>query len=539
VTAGGFVGWPGEFERRYVEAGYWGRRTLGQLPRDWARRSPEATAIVAGELRLSYRELDTRIDAMATGLLGRGIGPGDTVVLQLPNVAEFVVVFFALVRLGAVPLLTLPAHRRAEIGHVAGLTGAVAYVIAQRHEGFDYRVLAEQVRADVPSLRTVFVHGDPGPFESLADVPVPADAPVADAGRPESLALLLMSGGTTGRPKLIPRTHRDYVYNAEACAEVVGLTAEDVYLAVLPIGHNLPWACPGVVGTLAAGGTVVLAPAPSADEAFPLVEREGVTFSAVVPPLARLWIERAAGTRHDLSSLRHLMIGGARCDAALAASVGPGLGARVIQSLGMAEGLLTHTRPEDADEILVHTQGRPLCPDDEIRVLDPDGRPVGAGEVGELWTRGPYTLRGYYRAPEYNRIAFDADGFYRTGDLVRELPSGHLVVEGRVKEVINRGGENVSEPELEEELLRHPDVVEAAVFGLPDDDLGEIVCAALVLAPAAERPPKLKEVTAFLRERGLARFKHPDRLWIVDRLPLTGVGKVDKRALADAAAQRA
>lgn len=532
----GFVGWPAEFEQRYVAAGYWGRRTLGGLPREWARRSPEATALVCGQRRIGYRELDQRVDGMATGLLRHGIRPGEAVVLQLPNIAEFVVLFFALVRIGAVPVLTLPAHRRAEVAHVAEVSGAVALVVADRHEGFDHRELAEQVCADVPSLRSVLVHGDPGRFTALADLPAEPDGPMADAGRPDGLALLLMSGGTTGRPKLIPRTHRDYVYNAEATAEVCGLSSDDVYLAVLPIGHNLPWACPGVLGTLATGGTVVLAPTPSPDVAFALVDRERVTFTAVVPPLARLWVEQAGRSdrhrAHDLSSLRRMMIGGARCDAALAASVPPALGARVIQSLGMAEGLLTHTRPEDPDEIVETTQGRPLSPADEIRVLDPDGRPVPEGEVGELWTRGPYTIRGYYRAPEYNRLAFDAEGFYRTGDLVRALPSGHLVVEGRAKEVINRGGENVSETELEEELLAHPDVAEAAVFGVPDPELGEIVCAALVVGPAAGRPPKLKELKAFLRERGLARFKHPDLLRIVDRMPLTGVGKVDKRALA-------
>lgn len=535
TTLTDLVPWPAELEQRYVEAGYWGTRTLGDLPREWARRSPADVALVCRDRRITYAELDQRIDAMATGLGQQRIESGDAVLVQLPNAAEFAVVFFALVRLGAIPVMLLPAHRQAEIEHVATVSEAVAYIVADRHEGSDYRDLAGRLQENVASIRDVFVLGDPGPFTSLDDVPVPDAAPVPDAGSPEQLALLLMSGGTTGRPKLIPRTHRDYVYNAEATAAVCELTSDDVYLAALPIGHNLPWACPGVLGTLSVGGTVVLAPAPSPDIAFSLIERERVTFSAVVPPLARLWSEYAQVGQQDLSSLRQLMIGGARCDAQLAASIGPSLSARVIQSFGMAEGLLTHTRPEDPDDLLFTTQGRPLSPADEIRVLDPDGAPVSPGEVGELWTRGPYTIRGYFRAPEHNRIAFDQEGFYRTGDLVRELPTGHLMVEGRVKEVINRGGENVSETELEEELLHHPDIAEVAVFGLPDADLGEIVCAALVLAPSAERAPALKDLRAFLRERGLARFKYPDRLQVRDQLPLTGVGKVDKRSLASGA----
>ncbi|MGH4024509.1 MAG: (2,3-dihydroxybenzoyl)adenylate synthase [Pseudonocardiaceae bacterium] len=537
----GFVPWPAEFERRYVEAGYWRSEVLGELLRDWAARSPGATAVVAGQRRLSYAELDECADAMAAGLRAHGIRAGEHVVVQLPNVAEFVIVLFGLIRLGAIPALTLPAHRRTEITHVASVCEAVAYVIPDVHEGFDYRPLAEQLGAEVPTLRSVFVLGDPGPFVSLAEVAAPRAAGQAPTPEPGStatadqVALLLMSGGTTGKPKLIPRTHRDYAYNARAAATVCELTSSDVYLVCLPIAHNLPLACPGVLGTLTVGGTVVLAPAPSAEVAFELIERERVTMAGVVPPLARLWVEhsvRNGGDRAaDLSSLRLLMIGGAKLDVGLAEQIQPSLCARLLQSLGMAEGLLTYTRPEDPDELVLTTQGRPLSPADEIRIVDPEGHPVAPGEVGELWTRGPYTLRGYYRAPEYNRIAFSADGFYRTGDLVRALPTGHLVVTGRVKEVINRGGENVSATELEEELLAHPDIAAAAVLPLAAEDVGEIVCAAIVVADVAPRPPKLKEIRAYLRERGLARFKYPDRLLVVDDLPLTGVGKVDKKAL--------
>lgn len=526
------VRWPAEFERRYIEEGYWGTRTLGSLPSEWANRSPDATAIVDPRRRLTYASLNREVDEMAAGFRARGIGTGDTVLLQLPNSAEFVVVFFAIVRLGAVPILLLPAHRRAEIEHVAALAEAVAYIVADRHEGHDNRVLAGQLMDSTPSLREVFIFGDAGQFTSLEDVPVPSPATVTDPGRPENLALLLLSGGTTGKPKLIPRTHRDYIYNLEATAEVCELTAADVYLAVLPIGHNLPWACPGVLGTLSAGGAVVLPSSPSPDATFALIEREGVTITSMVPSLARLWLEQVPGLAHDLSSLRQVMIGGARCDEALVTSIMNGLNVRVIQSLGMAEGLLTHTRPEDPVEIVRTTQGRPLSPADEILVLDTDGDPVPPGETGELWARGPYTIRGYYRAPDYNRTAFDENGFYRTGDLVKQLPSGHLVVEGRIKEVVNRGGENVSEKELEEELAQHPDIADVAVFGIPDADLGEIVGAAIVTDPTATGRPSVRELRVFLRERGLARFKYPDRLGFLDALPLTGVGKVDKRALA-------
>jgi 2,3-dihydroxybenzoate-AMP ligase len=526
----GFTPWPADAAARYREAGYWRGETLGDLLRTWATRSAAATAVVDGETRLSYSQLDRLADERAAGLAALGIGMGDRLVVQLPNTAEFVVLLFALARIGAVPVMALPAHRRAEIEHLARLSEAVGYVVADTHQGFDHRALAAEIVELVPTVRHVLVEGDPGPFTALASVtaPTPAESMVVD---PAGIAVLLVSGGTTGRPKLIPRTHNDYAFNARASAELCALTAEDRYLVSLPVAHNFPLACPGILGTLDTGGTVVLCRAPSSDVALPLIERERITVTALVPPLARLWVEAAPFAGSDTSSLRLLQVGGARLDAGLAGRIPDTLGAQVQQVFGMAEGLLNYTRLDDPLELIQTTQGRPLCADDEIRVVDADGHDVDAGEAGELLTRGPYTLRGYYRVPEYNTTAFSPDGWFRTGDVVRALPSGHLVVEGRVKDVINRGGENVSAGELEEHLLGHPGVATAAVVGLPDETLGEIVCA--VVVPGPDGPPKLKTLKAFLGEQGLARFKHPDRLVIVDELPLTALGKINKREVVE------
>ncbi|MGH4010792.1 MAG: (2,3-dihydroxybenzoyl)adenylate synthase [Pseudonocardiaceae bacterium] len=527
VSLTGVEPWPAEFARRYREEGYWRGESLGALLREWAGRFAEATAVVCGDERLSYAELDRRADVQAAGLRRLGITSGDRLVVQLPNIGEFVVLLFALARCGAVPVLALPAHRRTEIEHLAALSRAVGYVIADLHGGFDYRELAAEITAAVSSVRHVLVVGDPGRFTALDSVradPVP-QPPVNPAG----VAVLLISGGTTGKPKLIPRTHDDYAYNARASAQVCDLSARDVYLVCLPIAHNFPLACPGLLGTLGAGGTVVMAPAPSPDVTFGLIKRERVTVTALVPPLTRLWVEATEWEPGDLSSLRLLQVGGAKLNAQLARRVGPALGCRLQQVFGMAEGLLNYTRLDDPDELVMTTQGRPLSSADEVRIVDQDGTELAPGEVGELWTRGPYTLRGYYRVPEYNATAFTPSGFFKTGDLVRQLPTGHLVVEGRVKEVINRGGENISASELEEILLGHPGIVAVAVVGLPDERVGELVCAVIVARPAGT--PKLKELKAYLHERGLARFKQPDKLVVVDELPVTAVGKVSRREL--------
>ncbi|MFE3222289.1 (2,3-dihydroxybenzoyl)adenylate synthase [Nocardia sp. NPDC059228] len=522
----GFVPFPDDLAEQYRRAGYWAGRPLGELLRDAARQWPGRPALLGGT-EISYAALDLAADRMAHGFLALGIRPGDRVVLQLPNVPEFVPVLFGLLRAGIIPALTLPAHRRAEIEHLTRLSGAVAYVTADRLADFDYRTLAAEVSAHVPALRHVLVLGDPGPFTDLNSIPADGDSlPEVDAS---DIALMLVSGGTTGLPKLIARTHDDYAYNAKASAEVCELGPDDVYLATLPIAHNFPLACPGVLGTVATGGAMAFVTDPSPESAFAAIERHRVTVTAVVPPLAQLWCAAVEWEDADLSSLRLLQVGGAKLAEVNARDVVPALGVRLQQVFGMAEGLLNYTRAEDSDELVCTTQGRPLSPADEVRVVDEQGNDVEDGQEGELLTRGPYTLRGYYRAPEHNSRAFTPDGYYRSGDLVRRLPSGHLIVSGRIKDVINRGGENISCDELEEHLLAYPGVRHAAAVGLPDPALGEKVCVVLVTAGDLPSPAAVK---AFLTERGLATYKLPDVLRQADVLPVTAVGKIDKKALA-------
>lgn len=514
--------WPAEFAARYRAAGYWAGETFGEFLTDRAARYAGRIAVVDGDRRWTYRELDERATRLAVGLHASGVRAGDRVVVQLPNVAEFLEVVFGLFRLGALPVFALPAHRSSEIGHFCAHTGAVAYVIPDRHAGFDHRALA----GELPGERHVFVAGEPGPFTPLASVP--ADGPLPPGPTADQVAFLQLSGGSTGVPKLIPRTHDDYLYSVRASAEICGLTEDSVYLATLPVAHNYPLSSPGVLGALHVGATVVLAPAPSPDVVFPLVERERVTITGVVPPLALLWLDSPARERHDLSSLELLQVGGAKLAAEVADRIGPVLGCRVQQVFGMAEGLVNYTRDDDPPELVRISQGRPISPDDELRIVDQDGDEVPAGEPGHLLTRGPYTIRGYYRADEHNRVAFTEDGFYRTGDLVRLLPSGHLVIEGRVKDQINRGGEKVAAEEVENHLLAHPGVHDAAVVAMPDVHLGERTCAFVI---PRDDPPTPAGLRRFLRERGLAAFKIPDRVELVERFPHTGVGKTSKRDL--------
>jgi 2,3-dihydroxybenzoate-AMP ligase len=512
--------------------------TLDSVLRMQARRRPDHPALIVAGHATSYGELDHAADALAGRLTGLGVAAGDRIVVQLPNSAEFVVLIFALFRLGAIPVLALPVHRQNEIDHLCRITGAVAYAIPRRHAGFEFRSLAEAVRGRNPGLRHILISDSNTAADSrgsVGDTFVLSDGtgtPVGNAPPPKhraaDVAMLLLSGGTTGAPKLIPRTHRDYVYNIRESAAVCGFDEQSVYLAALPVAHNFALGCPGILGTFAVGGTVVLAPDADPAQAFELIERERVTVSALTPPLLALWLAEAAWTDADLSSLSLLQVGGARLHRAEAARVGPELSCRLQQVFGMAEGLLCFTREGDPEETVLSTQGRPLSAADELRVVGDDDQEVTPGDVGHLLVRGPYTVRNYYQAPEYDTTAFTPDGYYRTGDLVRITPTGHVVVEGRIKDVVNRGGEKVPAAEVEEHLAAHPLVAQAALVGLPDRLLGERTCAFVV---PTDRPPALSELTAFLRGLGLAAYKLPDRLEIVDELPRTGAGKVDKREL--------
>jgi len=525
-----FVPFPPDRAARYRAAGYWTGRTVDSMLSDAAQRWPTRGAVLDVAHRLNYAELDERAGRAATGLAELGIASGDRVLLQLPNGCEFAVALFALLRAGAIPVMCLPGHRAAELGHFATVSGATALLITDTAQGFDYRPMAQALLQDRPALRHVIVDGDPGPFVSWSQVCAhPSQRPARNPADPGSPALLLVSGGTTGLPKLIPRTHDDYVYNATASAEVCGLTGDDVYLVALPAAHNFPLACPGFLGAMAVGATTVFVNDPSPESAFSAIVRHGVTATALVPALANLWAQATEWEPETPTSLRLLQVGGAKLEADDARRIRETLTQGLQQVFGMAEGLLCYTRPGDPPELVDRTQGRPLSADDELRIVDDAGLPVPDDAEGELLVRGPYTINGYFRAESDNARSFDPDGFYRSGDLVRRRADGYLEVTGRVKDVIHRGGETVAAGDLEEHLRAHPAISSAAAVALPDPYLGEKICAAVVFAG---NPVTLTELNDYLDQRGVARHARPDVLTQMTALPTTAVGKIDKKAIA-------
>ena len=530
----GCVPWPEEYARRYRARGYWEGSSIPAVLADAVARRPDKVALVHGAERITYAELEERIERLARGFVQAGLKPLDRVVLQLHNVPEFVYAFFGLIRAGCIPVMALRAHRHTEVKYFLSASGAAGYVIPDVLRDFDYRAMAEEMRGACPGLKQVFVSGAPGRSQrSLKDLG--GENPSLPPLDPSEVALMLLSGGTTSLSKLIPRTHDDYVYNAKQCGRLAGFGEDTVLMLILPLGHNYNLASPGLMGALFHGGTVVLAPSGDAETVFPLIERERVTVVPAAVPLISAWLNSDVPRRHDLSSLRVVQNGGARLAPELRARLRERFACTPQEIYGTAEGLICMARLGGGDEQLLESSGIPVCEDDEIRVLGDDDREVPDGTPGELCVRGPYTIRGYYRTEEKNREAFTADGFYRMGDIVRKR-GRQVYTEGRRKDIINRGGEKISCDEIENYLFAHPKVKAATLVAMPDETFGEKACAFVIPKPGETLG--FGELIAFLKERRIASFKLPERLEIVPEFPLSPVGKILKRELRERIAMK-
>ncbi len=537
----GFTPWPPEFAQRYRSAGYWIDKTISEVMDESFARFESRTALVVDTgHRFTYGELGKRVHRLALHLNSLGLKVYDRLVLHMPNVAELVITYLAAIKAGVIPIMALAAHRETEIGYFVKLSEARALAITASFKGFDYQQMAAAVQAKNPTLENVLVAGgDPrtGYHSIDAFLADPIEERVSTAGLPrpdpDLPAAIILSGGTTGDPKLVPHTHNDYVYISRRNAEICEFDRDTITLIAIPQGHNFALATPGLQSVLFSGGCEVLSSDPSAGGMMGMIQKYGVTHCSAVPTIILGMLDHPKLSDYDLSSLKVILTGGAKLNPEIAIRIRPELGCEVQQVLGMAEGFLFWTRLGEPDEINLYTQGRPQSPADELRIVDPaTGADVPPGEMGEAWGRGPHTIRGYYRAPERNAVAFSPDGFYKTGDLVRLHPSGNVIYEGRIKDCINRGGEKISAEEIENHLLAHPKVANCACVAMPDPILGERTCAYVIPTPGEALT--LAELCEFLvNERKIAKFKLPERLELVDSFPVTAVGKLSKKMLRE------
>lgn len=535
----GFVPFPPDYARRYREKGYWQDKSLTQEFKVVFQKYAKRVAIIDGDRSYTYEEVDQASERLALNLLELGLEPLDRVVVQLPNVAEFVILYFALQKIGCIPIAALASHRYLEVSQFVALSGATACVSPDRQGEFDFQDMITRVRQQSPSLKHGIILGDARPgFHSLQDL---IDKAPAQSGperldaidiNPSNPAVFQLSGGTTGVPKLIPRTHNDYAYNSKIAAQTCRIDAHHVLLVILPIAHNLPLACPGIQGFMFQGAKVVLLASTRPQDVCKAIQDHGVTHIKVVPALLIRLLNDPAVGQFNLSSLKVIQSGGQRLQPEvrmLARKLIPS--AFIQENFGMGEGLLFFVRHDDPEDVRLETVGSPVCPDDEVRIVDEDGVDVPFGETGEMWCRGPYTLRGYFGVPEYNKNAFSPDGFYKSGDLMRQHPSGRYMVEGRRKDLINRGGEKISAEEIENLILSHPAVKDIACVPIPDPDMGERMCACALLHDGATL--NFDTLKTFLIDKEIAKYKLPERLEIMQEFPLSTFGKVSKKKLRE------
>jgi 2,3-dihydroxybenzoate-AMP ligase len=534
----GVVPFPPEFAQRYRDRGYWSDKSLADEFRVAFKRYADRVALIGGERTITYAELDRLSDNLALNLLDLGLKPQDRVVVQLPNVVEFVILYFGLQKIGCIPIAALASQRYAEISQFVKLSGAAACVIPDRSHDFDYAAMIDRIRAENPALTHAIILGSSRQgFVSLTElISKPAALPASRLSEikidPNDPAVFQLSGGTTGIPKLIPRTHNDYAYNSKLAAGVCAVREDSVALVVLPIAHNLPLACPGIQGFLFNGGEAVIGPSTKPEHMAELIQKHRVTHLKVVPSLLIRLLNSDVLAHYDLSSLKIIQSGGQSLlpqTRLLVKKLIPNV--FVQENFGMSEGLLMFVRLDDPPDVCLETVGRPISPDDEVRLLDDDGNEVQPGEVGELCCRGPYTLRGYFGVPGYNARVFTADGFYRSGDLMRQHPSGNYIVEGRKKDLINRGGEKISAEEIENLILSHPAVKNVACVPLPDDAMGERMCACVLVRDGAKL--SFDELKKFLLGKEIAKYKLPESLEILAEFPLSTFGKVSKKKLVE------
>jgi cyclohexanecarboxylate-CoA ligase len=523
--------------RSVASRGQWPDRLPIDDLDDVVGKSPGRTAFVGWnsalrrEVRLSYAELGDRVDKIAAGLLGLGIGKGDVVAFQLPNWWEFTALFYACNRIGAVANPLMPILRQRELRFMMGFSDAKIAIVPALWRGFDHLAMMRDIRADLPKRRHVFAVGSAGneSFErAFVDRPPLSAAEKQKLAtlrpQPDEVVELIYTSGTSGEPKAAMHTANTVLAPARCFVEDIPVTGNDVVFMGSPYAHQTGFLYGMLMPIMLATKTVAL-DIWSAIEAAPLIERERASFSMGSTPFLFDMVNLPEEPRARVSrTLRTWVCAGAPIPRVLVQRAKNEMDLDVLSCWGMTEnGGLTITRKSDPQEKVFTTDGRAL-PGSEVRVVDDSKRPVPADTVGHLQARGITHFVGYHKKPQLNSI--DEDGWFDTGDLARMDRDGYIRIVGRTKDVIIRGGENIPVAEVENLIYHHPKVAECAVVAMPDERLGERGCAFVVTK--ANTPLGLVELCQFLGEQGVAKQYWPERLELLSNMPRTPSGKIQK-----------
>ncbi|MBL8664161.1 MAG: acyl--CoA ligase, partial [Candidatus Odyssella sp.] len=522
-----------ERAREYVGRGWWRDDTITKWLARHAAERPDAPAVVHGARVLSWAQLADKVARLAHALHGAGVARGEVVAVQLPNVPEFLIAFFAIARLGAVMTTLHMPYRAAEIEALLGHSKAAAAIVLAESKEFRPAEAILAMRERLPHLNSVFAQGGkvPGAFvlQDMIEQSPPLDAEAVEPPVAADPFLLLYTSGTTAAPKGCPHNYHNLLSNARLGAPEHKITAADRVLSAAPFSHL--YALYSIHVSLAVGATMVLLPAFAPADLAAVIERDRPTALWSAP--AHFAALRAQGlvAKHDFSSLRMMIISGTSCPPDLARWVAAQLpGCAVTQLWGMTEtqGAL-YTRPGDPIELTATTTGR-ASPGTEVRVADADGRACPPGEEGELQVRGCLLFPGFFNNPAATDAAFAPGGWYRSGDLATMDAAGYVTITGRSKDVINRGGVKFNPRDVEDLLDGHPQILQSAIVPMPDPVLGERACAFATLRPGAAEPT-LEELCAYLLAKGIAKNKLPERLVVVPEMPLTPTRKIIKGRL--------
>jgi non-ribosomal peptide synthetase component E (peptide arylation enzyme) len=539
MSIDGMVPYGKEDAEKYERLRWWPGLTLGDLLDKAADIYPDKEAFVDGKSRLTFAEAREKTNRLALGLMDLGVAPQDRVLVQVPNWNEFVFAYFAVQKIGAIAVLLIDRYRQYEISRLIELTGATAWIVAEKYKKTDFLPIIEDVVKEAPQLKPVVLarsegHGHFPGMERLIRETRLDQASLSRLAEmrpdPNEVAHMGPTGGTTGLPKVVPRTHNSLICGMEYVARAWEMDIHDICLLAGPIGHDLTFTKAFCVSVFTLGKSVFLDSMDPRD-VCETIEKEKVTAVAWVPTLAKRLVDYESLKDYDLSSFRKMHCGGGSSLPELIQGVRETLGCVFFNAYGGTEGQSTITRSGDSLETILHTVGRPTCPYDTYRVVGPDGKSLPPGTAGELLIKGPGVFTGYYRAPDENSRAFTEEGFFRTGDVARIDERSYITLTGRIKEMINRGGESISATEIERLISGHPGVALVAVIPMPDPALGERVCA--YIQPKSDATLNFEEIISYLKQRKASVLQFPERIEFVDAMPLTKAEKVDKKFLRE------
>ena len=535
----GFEPYAPEDAALYNRRRWWLGLTWGDILDKAADLYPDKVGLVDDTHRFTLGQVRERTDRLAVGLMGLGIAPRDFVLVQIPNWHEYVFAFFALQKIGAIPVLLIARHGLAEIKHICSITHPVAWIGPCQYRNTDLLSILGDVRREAESLKTLISvrsGATPGviPLEGIMEeaLPTAADIQALDERRPDPMevSMILLTGGTTGLPKAVPRTHNDYIANVEYHSRAWEISMDDVLLTVAPVSHAQGMHN-GVGSAFFNFAKYVISDSTDPKDICRVIEREKVTAFPTVPAVVQRIVDMDDLKSFDLSSLRKIYSGGALSTPELVRSVYDRIGCKFVNAFGSSEGTAAMTRLGADLETICTTVGKKDCPYTRIKFLDQYEQEVEQGREGELCAKGPTIFSGYFKSAEDNKKTFTKDGFFKTGDLAKIDASGIITITGRIKETILRGGETISAVAIERLIASHPAVRGVAVIGMPDRALGERICAYVALNEGSSLT--FEALISHLRGKGASVLQLPERVEFIEAIPLTKVGKVDKKVLKE------